>query len=201
MRCIVARARIAGKRANGRREEILRGAGAVLRESKGGALRMERVAERIGLVKGNIYYYFKDRQDLLYHCHLRCIELSLQALDEALASKGSAARRLRRLLERHIEIILNSDFGGALLADMDEMRPARRRRYVALRDRFERGIRQLITAGQDAGEFRDQDVRLAGFAILGAINWMPKWYRADGRLSAHAVAEAFASFHLKALER
>ena len=197
----MARLKAAGKKALERREEILRGAGAVLRKQKNGALRMQQVAERLGLVKGNIYYYFKDRQDLLYHCHVRCIELSLEALEQAMAAVGSPTQRLRQLLVRHIEVILDSDYGGALLADMDEMKPAQRRRYVALRDRFERGMRKLIKQGIAEREFREMNIALAGFAILGAINWMPKWYRADGPLSAQAIATNFADFHLRALKR
>lgn len=197
----MARQKTSGKRALERREEILRGAGAVLRETRGAALRMQQVAERIGLVKGNIYYYFEDRQDLLYHCHMRCMELSLAALERAVAGHGSPAERLRELLVQHIEAVLDSDYGGALLADMDEMRPAQRRRYVAMRDRFEQGVRRLVSAGIAAGEFRALNVPLAGFAILGAVNWMPKWYRAGGPLGAKAIAEEFADFHMQALKR
>src|SRR5688572_24862150 len=110
MRGIVARvtrlgkARLAAKTVE-RREEIVRGASAVLRQRRSGALRMEHVAERLGLVKGNIYYYFKDRQDLIYQCHQRCIEMSLEALREITATDASPEEQLRQLLTRHIEVI------------------------------------------------------------------------------------------------
>lgn len=161
---------------------------------------MRPVAERLGVVKGNIYYYFKDRQDLLYHCHVRCIELSLQALEEIVVLKTSPAQKLRQLLISHIEASLGTDYGGVLRADMDEMKPAQRKRYVALRDRFEAGIRRLIEEGIARGQFRSDSARLAGFAILGSINWMHKWYREDGPLTLPDVAAWFADFYLRALE-
>jgi hypothetical protein len=86
-----------------------------------------------------------------------------------------------------------------LLHDIDTLTPARRRKYVALRDQFERGVRELIEAGIGGRELPAQDVRTAGFAILGAINWIPKWYRADGELSARAIAERFADMFMAAL--
>jgi AcrR family transcriptional regulator len=187
-------------RAVHRREEILRGAGAVMRQRRSGRLRMQDVAARLGLVKGNIYYYFKDRQDLLYHCHVRCTEQSLEALEEVNRGGGSARARLRALLVRHVEIIVGGDFGGALLADMDTMKPPQRRRYVALRDRFESGVRNLIEEGIAGKEFRPTNVGLAGFAILGSINWTPKWYRTNGVLEPRAIAEWFADFFVEALE-
>jgi hypothetical protein len=84
---------------------------------------------------------------------------------------------------------------------MDEMRPAQRRHYVALRDRFEAGVRELIDAGVAAGKFRPTQVSLAGFAILGSLNWMPKSYREDGPLARRAITEWFADFFSGALKR
>ena len=181
-----------------RRDEIVRGAAAVLRRT--GALRMEQVAEHLGLVKGNIYYYFKNRQDLIFHCHVRCTELSLEALEEIEPRPISAEARLRALLARHIEIIIASDYGGALLANMEELTPAQRRKDVALRDRFEAGVRRLIEAGIARREFRPTNVPLAGFAILGSVNWMPQWHRPDGALPASEIAEWFADYFIRGLK-
>jgi AcrR family transcriptional regulator len=189
-----------GKRAQDRRDEIVRSAAAVLRRGRDGALRMAEVAKHVGLVKGNLYYYFKDRQELIFHCHMRCTETSLAALEEIAALGGSAEERLRRFLRRHIEIIIASDYGGALLADIGELTPAQRRRYVALRDRVEAGVRKLIEEGVARKQFRPMSVPLAGFAILGSINWMPKWHRPDGALPAREVADSFVDFFMRGLK-
>ena len=189
-----------GKRAQDRRDEIVRSAAAVLRRGRDGALRMEEVAKHVGLVKGNLYYYFKDRQELIFHCHMRCTETSLAALEEIAALGGSAEERLRRFLRRHIEIIIASDYGGALLADIGELTPAQRRRYVALRDRVEAGVRKLIEEGVARKQFRPMSVPLAGFAILGSINWMPKWHRPGGALPAREVADTFVDFFIRGLK-
>ncbi|MCC6532588.1 MAG: TetR family transcriptional regulator [Burkholderiales bacterium] len=191
---------VARQRAAERRDEILRSAAAVLRRHRSGALRMEQVARQLGLVKGNIYYYFKDRQDLIFQCHVRCMQTSLEAVDAVSAMKTGPAERLRHLLVRHIENIIGSEYGGALLADMEQMKPAQRRRYVAMRDRFEAAVRKLIAEGIAAGEFRQLDAPLSGFGILGAVNWMPKWYRADGTLKPAVIADWFANFFLHALK-
>ena len=183
-----------------RRDEILKGLGAVLRERGFGALTMKDVADRLGLVKGNLYYYFKNKQDLIYHCHLKCMKISLDALDEAKAGDGPASERLRTLIVRHIRGMTEEAYGAVLLADLESLTPAQRRRYVALRDRFENGVRRLIEEGVARGEFRKQDARVAGFATLGAINWIPKWYRSDGDLSPVQIAERFADFFLGALK-
>jgi AcrR family transcriptional regulator len=45
----------------GRRDAIMRGLNTVLRaRGRPGALRMQDVADHLGLVKGNLYYYFRS---------------------------------------------------------------------------------------------------------------------------------------------
>lgn len=182
-----------------RRDAIVRSLNDVLRTRSLPALRMQDIADHLGLVKGNLYYYFKNKEDLIYHAHIKCVKTSLEALERARASDGSAAMRLRALIVEHILAMTEGPYGAVLLHDIDTLTPARRRKYVALRDQFERGIRELIQAGVSGGEFPAQDVRTAGFAILGAINWIPKWYRSDGELSAGAIAERFADMFMAAL--
>jgi AcrR family transcriptional regulator len=183
-----------------RRDEILRSLAAILRERRLSSLKMQDIADRLGLVKGNLYYYFKSKQDILYHCHVRCMQASLAALSDAERAPGNAVERLRELLIRHIHAITEDPYGGVLLADLDSLAAAQRRRYVTMRDQFEGGVRRLIETGIRTGEFRACNARLAGFAILGAINWIPKWYRPDGELSAAEIAAGFADQFLRSLK-
>lgn len=182
-----------------RRDAIVRGLNTVLRTRGARPLRMKDVADHLGLVKGNLYYYFRSKEELVYHAHIKSVQASLNALQRALASNAPAGERLRTLMVEHILAMTEGEYSAVLLADIETLTPAHRRKYVALRDQFERGVRELIGAGIISGEFAKQDVRTAGFAILGAINWIPKWYRADGEMSAGAVAARFADMFVRAL--
>ncbi len=183
-----------------RRTEIFRSLGLALRERGLASLTMQAIADRLGMTKGNLYYYFENKQDLLYGCHLACIRLSLRALGDVRRSTEPPGTRLSQVLNRHTRAITDEVYGAVLLTDLESLTPAQRKRYVAMRDRFERGVRQIIREGVERGEFRKVDPRLAGFAILGAINWIPKWYNPKGELSSAEIADAFADFLVAALE-
>lgn len=183
-----------------RRKEIFRSLGLALRERGLASLTMRDIAARLGITKGNLYYYFKDKQDLLYRCHLACMRVSLDALEASRRAGRPPGERLRRVLGQHIRAITDEVYGAVMLTDLESLTALQRRRYVAMRDRFERGVRQMIREGVERGEFRKVDPRLAGFAILGAINWIPKWYDPRGALSAGEIADAFADFLVGALE-
>lgn len=192
-----------GRRAShsSRREEILRSVSDVLQDSRLSSLTMRSIAEELGITKGNLYYYFRDKKDILYHCHVRCMELSLQALHEAESKEGSPRARLRELLVRHIRAILEEGLGNVLLTDLENLTTKQRADYVAMRDRFESGVRALIEAGIKAGEFKCDNVKLASLTLLGAINWTSKWYQRGGELSACQIANGMTDFLIRGLNR
>jgi AcrR family transcriptional regulator len=182
-----------------RRDQILRSLASFVRDRKLASLTMRDIADRLGLVKGNLYYYFKSKQDILFHCHVKCIATSLAALDGVRAEHLPPADALRSLLVKHIRNITEDVYGGVLLTDLESLTPTQRRRYVAMRDRFEQGVRKIIRDGITDGSFARQNVDLAGFTILGAINWIPKWYRPDGALSSLEIAESVADQLIRSL--
>jgi AcrR family transcriptional regulator len=187
--------------ASSRRDEILRSVGDVLRHSRSSSLTMRSIADELGITKGNLYYYFRDKQDILYHCHMRCMELSLEALQEVLAVKEikRAQVQLHAILVRHISAILQHGVGNILLTDLEHLTPEQRTSYVEKRDQFESGIRTLIEDGVGCGEFECDNIKLASLTLLGAINWSSKWYRPNGELSLEQVAQGMATFLLRAL--
>jgi len=182
-----------------RREAILRSVANVLRNSRLSSLTIKQVADELGMTKGNLYYYFKDKQDILYHCHMRSVENSLRALSEASALGHTPSERLRILLVRHIRAIIDDGFGSILQTDLENIRSSQRKQYIAKRDELERGVRLLIEDGVRACEFVCADVRLTGFAILGGINWIPKWYRPNGSFTSVEISEHMADYYLRGL--
>ena len=183
-----------------RRDVILRALNNVLRaHPRPQSFRMKDLADYLGLVKGNLYYYFKSKHDLLYEGRIRCLQQSLEVLARVTDTAASSSQKVATLIREHILVLIEGQYSAALLLDAGPMTPARRRKYVGLRDEFEAGMRRVIEEGIAAGEFPKQDVRMASFAILGAINWIPKWYRPEGGLSAREVAVTYADMFLRML--
>jgi TetR/AcrR family transcriptional regulator len=188
-----------------RRHAILQGVANVLRDSRLSSLTMQDIAAELGITKGNLYYYFRDKQDILYQCHMHCMEVSLEVLRASQAAwtartAGDTMRAcLRALLVGHMRGILDHGFGNVMLTDLDNLDAQQRRRYVAKRDEFEAGVRGMIAAGVKSGEFACPDIKLASLSLLGAINWIPKWYHPGGAMDSQQVAEGMADFLMRAL--
>ena len=50
-------------------------------------------------------------------------------------------------------------------------------------------IEAILERGMTDGSITACDVRMTGNAIMGAINWIPKWFRGDQELAAKVIAE------------
>ncbi len=81
-------------------------------------------------------------------------------------------------------------------AARDERLPIR---STAARDRYEQALRDIVRRGIAAGEFRPVDAKLAVFAILGAINWIARWFSARGSVRPPELGAQFADHLVRGL--
>jgi hypothetical protein len=66
------------------------------------------------------------------------------------------------------------------------------REYVLERStRHTKSITRIIKAGISDGSISSPNPIASCDALLGALNWIPKWYRPDSNLSSEDIATAF----------
>ena len=122
-------------------------------------------------------------------------------LDEVEQSDATPDEKLRRMIVSFVHTILDELHGTALFLDLEALSPVHRKAVIARRDRFDRGMRQVLQDGVQSGAFGQVDSKLLSFAILGAVNWIPRWYNPDGPASSQDIADRFADYLLAGLRR
>jgi len=175
-----------------RRAEILHAALRAFGERGYHATTLGHIAERIGVQKTALYHYFPDKEAILYACHRESVNEVGRLLDAARDRDISASERLRHLIGEHVRVMTHTLAGSSLAFEIPALAPEHQQEIVAARDRYERGLRDIITKGIHSGEFRAVDPKVAVFAILGAINWIARWYRPDGSIDAGELGAEFA---------
>ncbi|MBX3460044.1 MAG: TetR family transcriptional regulator [Planctomycetes bacterium] len=184
-----------------KREAILRSAAAAFRRKGYHGTSMEDISEALLMTKGSLYYYFKDKEEILYACHDFSLDRVLERMRQVLADgKGdNAETRLRALVQGFVDVMIDDLQGSALALDFTALKPELLARIIAKRDQFERGMRGVITEGVKSGEFKRTDAKLATLAILGAINWIGKWYRPDGPFNAAEIGKTYSDLFVNGL--
>jgi AcrR family transcriptional regulator len=185
-----------GKLANGtdRRIEILNSAAAAFRRRGYHGASVDEIASALDMTKGNLYYYFENKEEILFACHDYSLDELLALMDEVRAGTTRPDDKLRRLILAFIHMMLDELQATALTLDLQALSPALLKRIIAKRDRFDHGMRDIIQQGMDQGLFRPGDPKMIGFAIMGAVNWITKWFDPAGPMTSEDIGQRFADY-------
>ena len=177
-----------------RRIEILKSAAAAFRRRGYHGASVDEIASALEMTKGNLYYYFRNKEEILYACHDYSLDVLLALMDEVRAESTQPEDKLRRLILAFIHIILDELQGTALTLDLQALSPPLLKRVITKRDRFDHGMRAIIQQGIDSGLFRRGDPKMIAFAMMGAVNWISKWFDPAGPASSEQIGQAFADY-------
>jgi AcrR family transcriptional regulator len=181
------------------RIDILKSAAAAFRKLGYHGATVEQIAAALHMKKGNLYYYFRNKEEILFACHQYSLDRVIELLEEIDRSDGTPDEKLRRLINAFVHTILDELHGTALFLNLEALSPAHLKTVIARRDRFDHGMRQIIVDGVRTGVFGPCDPKLLSFAMLGAVNWIPRWFKPDGPSSSQEIADRFADFLIAGL--
>jgi AcrR family transcriptional regulator len=177
-----------------RHEEVVRAAAELFYERGYDATTTRDITERLGLLKGSLYYYIDTKEDLLFAAMQSALEGGLFSFKVALEGGGSPLDRLGRVIKNHIIFLSQNLLETTLvLHEARSLTDARREVILAEEDAYRRGIRELIEAGKAEGLVRpDVDPQMVTMCVLGAINWVYRWYSESGGTSPEEIGQQFA---------
>jgi AcrR family transcriptional regulator len=182
-----------------KRDAVLREAGRAFSERGYHSTSLDDVAKALGVSKGTLYNYVKDKQEILWEFHRLAAEIAEASFASARVQGGSGAEMLRNTL-RHFIHGLTQELGACrVLMEFNALRPADRVKAAKLRDSFEKAYVDLIEIGIADGSLRAVEPKLAIFTFMGAINWIPRWYSPTGRLTSDYIAETMTDILLQGL--
>jgi len=183
------------------RVDILKSAAKAFRRLGYHGATVENIATALRMKKGNLYYYFKNKEEILFACHQYSLDCLLKLLEEVERSGASPSQKLRALIVASVHTILDELHGTALILELEALSPAHLKTIITRRDRFDRGIRQVLEEGIADGSFAPDDVKLRTFALMGAVNWIPRWFNPAGPATSSEIADRFADYLLAGLRR
>lgn len=176
------------------RLDILKSAAKAFRRLGYHGATVEQIAAALKMKKGNLYYYFKNKEEILFACHEYSLDKLLTLMADVQAETISPEAKLRKLVLAFVHIILDDLHGTALTLDPEALSPPLLKRVISKRDQFDHGIRAIIQQGIDQGQFRPGDPKMIEFAMMGAVNWIAKWFVPEGPATSDQIGDAFADY-------
>jgi AcrR family transcriptional regulator len=175
-----------------KRIEILRAAATVFRRRGYHGASIGQIARALKMAKGNLYYYFRNKEEILFVCHDYSLGLILKELKAVEQSTLPPDRQMHRLIVSFVHLFIDVLHGTAWTLEVEALSPPLLKKIIAKRDRIDKGFRRILTTGMRTGVFAERDPKLVSFVIFGAINWIPRWYDPGGGATSHDIAGVFA---------
>lgn len=183
-------AKTAESRFEVQKDRMLRAAAHCFNQKGYSGSSLKDVANMLGLTDAALYYYVRNKEELVYLCYLRTLELGVEAMEDAIANGSTGLDRVRRYIRNHIEFIVGERGPIAIMSEIPSLKDDHREQVLELSRRHSRRFEEVLQSGIEDGSIRECDVRMTGNAIMGAINWIPKWYHGDAAM-ADQIRTAF----------
>ncbi len=89
----------------------------------------------------------------------------------------------------HVEIFVGDRGPVAIMSEIPSLKPAHRNEILNVSRQHSAGFEEILAAGIEDGSIVDCDVRMTGNAIMGSINWIPKWFHGDEALAKTVLSK------------
>ncbi|MFZ0451287.1 MAG: TetR/AcrR family transcriptional regulator [Desulfatiglandaceae bacterium] len=156
------------------------------------ATSMRDIARQLGINQGSLYYYFKNKEEILFRLMDDAMDDALQTLERICESDLAPEEKLNRILhfytryyagDQHLLVLLVNEM-DSLDRDYRTVLLRKQRRYVKL---FESILSELAAQGR----MKDIYPGVAAFAFFGMVHYTIKWYHETGHVGLEGLSDIF----------
>lgn len=160
------------------------------------------ICEAVGISKGGLNYYFKEKEAILMSVHEEFIDYELLQAQSIIEKKLRPDECLKELIESLVESIYKYfpycvtffQSKSSLSKDNMDSISVKRKLYS---DIFLSCLNDGVEAGIFTSEF---DVEIIHKIIFGTCNWTLYWLDTDGRLTDKELARIFYSIIINGIK-
>jgi len=181
------------ERAELKRASILREAARSFNRGGFHGTSMDDIARRLGVTKAALYRYVSSKHELLFACFNLALDSGFAGLERGEREGKDGLDKLRIAVRVYLHDLIGRLGHPAVLLEDGALLPQQLAAIIRRRDEAEKRYRKLVEDGIDDGSIAPCNPKLAVFAVLGVINWVPKWYRPDGELSVDEIVESLVN--------
>jgi AcrR family transcriptional regulator len=150
--------------------EVLRVAGAILREEGIEALTMDRIAREIGVSRGTLYNYFADADAVLNFVEARTFDPVIQRVEQVATSSATAPKKLEGVAHVVLDALYEDRALVMALFAKKELHGPRAEQKRRHREYFVEVVSAIVGQGMAEGSLRTMEPALGANLFLGATS-------------------------------
>ena len=180
-----------------RQSSILRAASKVIARDgfEGASMRAMAARSRIGL--SGIYYYYKNKDELLFAIQHHTFSNLVESLKKSLAVLETPEQKLRAIIENHFKFYVeNTDEFKICVHEIDSLTGKYYKNILAIRQEYFRLVKDVISQILHRSQY---EIDMATFFLFGSLNWVYMWYDPAKNTDVQKVTTQFLKVFLNGI--
>jgi AcrR family transcriptional regulator len=171
-------------------DEILSAAARLFGERGFRAITINDIAASLGYTKSVVYYYFTNKNEILWQIFLRMCDRYITTVNEVLQQQDLLPQeKLKQILYRHcLNVMTQKDWTAIFFREESELLPEQYDHMRKHKREYDSLIEGVFEDGVKAGVFKSIPSHIAVGGFLGMCNWLHTWYSDKGPLTAEEIA-------------
>ena len=158
------------------------------------------LASEVGVQAGSLYNHISTKQNLLFVLLQEIMEDVLISTKRELEGSHSVLEELQRFVQAHLDFhtsrLKEVYIGNSELRNLE---PENRKIIVGLRKKYFDIIHDIIQRGSDQRLFVVPNTQVVARVVMGMLNGVAGWYRADGESSVADITRIYLAMIFRAL--
>lgn len=170
-------------------EEILTAAATLFAETGIRAVTIDDIASSLGYTKSVVYYYFKNKNQVLWEIFQRIHEAWSQDMISIMETDLPPAELLGAMIRQHaLNVMGRKAWTAIYFRDQGELTSDQQKIIVKRKREYDQLFKTAYTKGVEAGIFRDIPPYLIVSGIIGMANFTHAWFKEGGALKPEEIA-------------
>jgi AcrR family transcriptional regulator len=188
------RGRIKQQKAALIQEKILEVAADLIAQRGFRAVTSDDISGELGFTKSIVYYYLKNKNDILWRIFERIDETYSNSIDTVVKNGGSPDELLTGIVRNHcLNVLTHQAWSKIYNRDEHELNEEQRKIVDMNKRRYTKRVEELYARGVEQGVFKEIPPVIAISCMIGACNWAYTWFKPTGRMTADEIATTYAN--------
>ena len=151
---------------------------------------MQDIADSFGVTHAALYYHFRNKQDILAEINAQSLKVLLEMASDTQKADLSAGEKLATAFLRHMEFIAHNPAFVATFLEHDlEIPTSRLAAITKMRRKYTDMLRDFYEDAKEEGVVPDVNSWVAVSLLLGACNWIYRWYKPSEGMSPEELVD------------
>jgi len=154
---------------------------------------LQEIANKVGLHKSSLFHYIKDKEELLLRIFGETFQEGNRTLKKISDDHSlEPEEKLKKAIDFHLTSVDENFYSISIFLDQIRSLP-KKHQSMALkaRKKYEKSFQKIIVEMKRKGYFEGLDKKIVTLGVLGMLNWVPMWFRRDGRLNIKEISTIF----------